>query len=309
MPAVLVAIGLAELAIAVLLFERWRALAEPEPHAPREPFWRRRRPEPEERPLPKHPRFRLAGEAMRITLDLEVDDPEHPTVRRMVREAAAQAMDRDPTAHEVAVHDRRGVVLGRVSRPEPLPGRTPEAPAANAGPSMRPRTRTPQVVRAPHSTPAVPRSDDVDAADLHVEGRPLAQRFDLPPAVLARLHNEEDAVELVRAILDAAGLRPKVRGDVIDCGNRAVVVIGPHTSHGSTHDALSRAYLRFVDSGASNGLCITFATLDPTEVRRRELLAPSLRHVPMSGIQHMADAVALGVDPLKFAAGPVLVNG
>ena len=44
------------------------------------------------------------------------------------------------------------------------------------------------------------------------------------------------------------------------------------------------------------------------ETRRREMLDPALLHAGLEGFQRMADAVAVGADPIDFAAAPALAD-
>ncbi len=52
---------------------------------------------------------------------------------------------------------------------------------------------------------------------------------------------------------------------------------------------------------------VTVGLLDPSDLRRREILAPNVHHVAHDGVQRMADAVAVGADPLAFALGKVVL--
>jgi hypothetical protein len=44
------------------------------------------------------------------------------------------------------------------------------------------------------------------------------------------------------------------------------------------------------------------------DVHRREMLAPHVLHAGPDGIQRMADAVAVGADPLRFAVAPAVAT-
>jgi hypothetical protein len=63
---------------------------------------------------------------------------------------------------------------------------------------------------------------------------------------------------------------------------------------------LNAAFLRFQRSGAKRGVMVTAGRLYAHESRRREALAPNLKHTGPKGIQRMADAVAMGANPLDF---------
>jgi hypothetical protein len=96
-----------------------------------------------------------------------------------------------------------------------------------------------------------------------------------------------------------------VDGDLLHVGDTAVVVLRP-PGPTVTPEALNHAFLRIQQSGASRGLVVALGYLDVNEVRRREMLAPQVLHVGPEGVQRMADAVALGADPLRFAVAPAL---
>jgi hypothetical protein len=70
---------------------------------------------------------------------------------------------------------------------------------------------------------------------------------------------------------------------------------------------LNHAYRRFIQSGASRGVVLSAGFMQFLDVRRREFLDPALLHSGPEGIQRMADAVALGGNPMNFAAGPALI--
>lgn len=125
------------------------------------------------------------------------------------------------------------------------------------------------------------------------------ERLALPAAVRDQLPDDPTLIETVRAILEAAGDDVDGDGDVLRVGDRAVVVLE------ATHpDALSAAFLRYRDSGARSGVVVSRRSVAPSEIHRRELLAPDLRYAPAGAVQRMADAVAVGADPFAFALGP-----
>jgi hypothetical protein len=89
---------------------------------------------------------------------------------------------------------------------------------------------------------------------------------------------------------------------VIHSDEETVVVLPKHLGDHVTHDELNGAYLRLRASGARRGLVVTPGFLDLDDVRRREVPDPAVLHCGPEGIQRMADAVAAGADPLRFAA-------
>ncbi|MDP8928380.1 MAG: hypothetical protein M3O70_07335 [Actinomycetota bacterium] len=118
----------------------------------------------------------------------------------------------------------------------------------------------------------------------------------------AHLLLPDDPVDIVRAILEAAELPVEVHGNVILSGDEAVIVVSE--PGGSPSEALTPAFLRFQKSGASRGVVITHSYLAGRDIERRQALAPNLRYTGLSAIQRMADAVALGANPLRFATEP-----
>lgn len=126
----------------------------------------------------------------------------------------------------------------------------------------------------------------------------------LPPAVLGRLPDEPTLPQLVRALLEAAGHRVSVEDDVLRVGDRAVVAL-----EATDPEALGAAFLRYRASGARTGVVVSRRAVPAAEVRRRELLAPDLRYAGPGALQRMADAVAVGADPIAFAPGPPRSDG
>jgi hypothetical protein len=74
-----------------------------------------------------------------------------------------------------------------------------------------------------------------------------------------------------------------------------------------TAEMLNHAFLRVHGTGTERRLVVGFGCFDTWDVRRREIHAPDVRHVGPRGVQRMADAVALGIDPLRSVLGPPLV--
>jgi hypothetical protein len=243
-----------------------------------------------------------------VLLDVERVEPQAPASQRLVREAAARMFRMMPGATEVEVRSAAGVVLGVVPRARTVPppvllpdvlvephtrrSRTPD-PSRHFGPEVsEPRPVVAPVRRGlplPESSPA----------------RPFADRFDLPEKVRARLVHPNDPVGIVRAILDSAGIEVQCEGDLLLADGVAIVVIVP-TGVVVHHELLNHAFIRIERSGAGRGVVIGIGVLDVGEVRRREAAAPHVLHAGPEAIQRMADAVAIGADPLRFAAAPAL---
>jgi hypothetical protein len=257
----------------------------------------------------------------RATVILEIDrgDPESAAVRRLVHETAARVFRMMPSLEEVEVRSRTGSLLG-TGRREPLPEHPVAIPQQLHEPH-RLRTRVPHLgadmideepLPAPTLEgliPAAPTSP-TPAPTPEVAlppPAPIADRFDLPESVRRALRDPDDPVDVVRAILDAAGIECRVEGELIYAADQAVVVLKPSGAVVGP-ELLNHAYLRIQRSEADRGLVIAFGRLDLGDIRRRELLAPSVLHVGVDGIQRMADAVAIGADPWRFAAAPPLAR-
>ena len=234
------------------------------------------------------------GPVATIRLDVAVEDPDTPAVRRLVEGAAGRVLRSSPDVTEVVVEDRTGTTLARVPREAPTPGPPPTRPE-RAARHARPHGswREPTVV---------PKVDQ----DVRIPPRPLADRLDLPDAVRADLRDVDDPAEVVRAILSAAGRDATVRGHTVRSGDDLVIL-----AEGTGRDAaaaMSEAFLRFRDSGASTGIVVHLGYVDPREVARRQALAPDVHHVGAEVLQAMADAVALGGDPIAFALADAVAS-
>ncbi|MDP8931952.1 MAG: hypothetical protein M3O70_26125 [Actinomycetota bacterium] len=259
---------------------------------------RRRSSSPRARPAPSRARPQLTGplpgpEAT-VTLDIDAADPDNPSVQRLVRDAASRTFRTSPDVESVTVQNRAGTRLGTVERHQDLPSRgvvAPERPQAG----RRPPRRAARSRRRPVTGGGA-------AEEKVAPKRTLADRFELPDAVRATLRRPDDAVDVIRAILEAAQLPVEVHENVIRSGDDAVIVVSH--AEGSAADALTRAFLRFQKSGASQGVVVSLGYFDPRDVRRRRVLAPNLHYAGLSAIQRMADAVDVGADPLTFATEP-----
>lgn len=221
-----------------------------------------------------------------IRLDVEVQDPESEAVQRLVRSATDRVFRRSPDVDEVVVEDRAGRHVTTVPRHVPTPGPPPTRPEGAAPP---PRARGSW--REPEVRPSI---DE----DVTVKRRPLAERLELPPLVHARIGDPDDALDIVRAILEAADQPVDVTGSMVRSGDDVVIVLD---DGGLPSVTLSQAFLRFRDSGARRGVVIHLGYVDPREIQRRRAMTPELGHAGPEVLQQMADAVELGGDPVQFA--------
>lgn len=215
---------------------------------------------------------------------------------RLARAAGVEALGAAPDAvTHVEVIDRVGRTVVTIQR-----GAEPLAPdeATRAAPTPRPHVPAP--------APAVPApATDAGAAPALREPasgrRPLADRLDLPPAVRAAVRQPDSPADVVRALLEAAGRPVEARGDLLVSDGVAVAFADVRDD---AERALSRAYLRIEASGAARGLVVVLGFADPALVRRRDLATPNVRYVDADALSRMADAVAVGLDPVAFAAPP-----
>ncbi|HVM40741.1 MAG TPA: hypothetical protein VM618_08205, partial [Acidimicrobiia bacterium] len=130
-----------------------------------------------------------------VVLDVDAEPPPTAALRRLAADAAARVFAARPDVDEVEIHSSAGVVLDRFERREPRVVDIrddlfdPHRPT-RSGPTATPDRDAPSVrrpgVAVPESPPPVP-------------VRPLADRFELPDAVAARLDDRDDPVALVAA--------------------------------------------------------------------------------------------------------------
>lgn len=235
-----------------------------------------------------------------VVLDLAPTDPDHPSVQRLVEESASRPLREDPAIEVVEVRDRDHRVLGRVHRPTPR--REVTLPEHLHEPRTR-RAHVPDPLGG--STPA--RSRQVpDAGPVETAERPFAQRFDLDDRVRREIRDPDGPVEVVRALLVAGGHDPEVSGDLLVTGDVAIVVL-PDPGH-ALDEALSRAFLRIRSARVPRGIVLHLGWVNPEALHRREVAAPDVRHVGTEAVQRMADAVAVGADPIDFVLGPAVVS-
>jgi hypothetical protein len=235
-----------------------------------------------------------------VVLDLEVDDPDQPSVRRLVQAAADRVLAARPDLDHVEVVDRDRRLLGRVGRQRP-PVRQVALPETLSEPHAARRHGPSPVARPSEALPSRP----PDAGPVDTPRRTFAARFDLPDSVVAGLTDPSRPIEVVRAVLAAAGRSPEVHGDRLVVDDTAVVVVDVRDG---AEAALTHAFLRVQEAAVARGLVIALGYVDPEAIRRREAAAPHVRYVDADAIQRMADAVGLGADPLGFAPGPPVLR-
>ena len=153
-----------------------------------------------------------------------------------------------------------------------------------------------------HEPPPLPEIDP-DGIELEPVHRDLAETFDLPPVVAERLDDPTDPLALIAAVLEAGGHATERQPDLVRAGDHAFLVVDGH-GRSVRSDTLSKAYLRFTETKAAHGYVVVFGFADRAELDRREALAPQLAYVGRDAIQRMADAVAVGADPLAFVRPP-----
>lgn len=257
------------------------------------PFERTPRPTVRPRQQP-----RITAPVTTLVLDVHGGDPDSPSVQRLARSVALPVFERSADVEEVVVKDREGALVARIGRPEPAP-EPAERGEVPFDLQLHPRSYEPAhegVVPPPEGA-----TDDPGHATA------FADRFDLPPSVTAALRDPDDPVDVVRAILDAAGLVATVSGNSVLTDDLLLIVV-TGTRGVVTREDLTHAYLRFESSRHPRGVAICLGYVDPDELRRRELLAPTLGHAGQDAIQRMADAVSLGADPLTFLEGPPVTS-
>jgi hypothetical protein len=240
----------------------------------------------------------VAGE-IEIVLPLDDADPHDPATKRLVGDAARNAFARSREVTAVVVSARGGRFLERIVRPEP-PAPTPfvDVPTALSEPHAPRHAGPREPAGAEH---AVHGPSFVRFGDAEPPPHPtLAEHLELPDDVRQRIANEQDAVDVVRAIVSASASPVDVDGDVFRRGDEVLIVLHTPIHMSVEPDALNAAFVCFQRTGARRGAVLTAGTMHIADVRRREALAPQLLHAGPDGIQRMADAVAVGADPFDF---------
>jgi hypothetical protein len=233
-----------------------------------------------------------------VTLDIDARATADERVKRLMDEAAGRIFISMPKVDHVELVDRTGAILGVQARRriDPVaPVDVPEARASHreAVPSWMSPLAEGEPILGGETTRDVIAQRGTPIAEPPRRHLSLAERLDLPRMVTTLMNEPPDAVEVLRAIMVAAGHAPIVDGDVIRIGDRVVIVLD--VSEASAQN-LNHAYFRFRSSHAAQGFVVVAGVLDPADVRRRELLEPNLIHV----------GVALGSDPLRFARAPAM---
>lgn len=233
-----------------------------------------------------------------ITLDLPAGEADDPAVVRLVREAAGRRFAAFGHIETVEVVRPDGQTLGTVQRSERLRP-TSDLPASLHA-EHAPRPHTPSVTGSsgPQRQPL-----EIDLTELKESDKAFADAFALPDAVRARLNDPGNPTAVVAAVLDVAGVTHRAEPGIVVAGDTALVLIGDGSGHTVTRDDLSSGFLRFESAGVPRGVAICLGYVNPQELHRRELLAPALKHAGPEAIQRMADALALGGNPVAFAAG------
>ncbi|MFA9429309.1 hypothetical protein [Egicoccus sp. AB-alg2] len=255
--------------------------------------WRRPdRPPPRREPWSATP----TATGARVVLDVTGVDPDDPAVERLVHDAALRALRADASVDHVEVVDRDGRVLGREERPKPLD--EVAIPEELHEPHVR-RSRGPSVVQRPEPHHPHPVGDGGE--DVSVSALPLADRLELSPAIRSRVREPDRVTDVLRAILEAGGRTVQVDGDLLMTDDVAIAVVDARQE---PERALTHGFLRIQSTSAPRGIVVRLGHVDPSVVRRREAAAPHVRHVAVDALQRMADAVAVGADPIAFAAAP-----
>lgn len=252
---------------------------------------------------------RLEGNRVIVPLDIPGADREHPAVIRLVDDAANRVFSAaaegpaEVEIEEVEVQNRDGMTLGTRRREAP---RQISLPDHLAEPRARKR-HAPEIPSemADSAGEVAPRPAPPDPTHVTAPERDLADRFELPDSVRSRMRDPSDLVDLLSAILETAGLEPQVDKDVLKVGDQAVVVIRSRIGQTIDPGALNTAYTHFKESGARRGVVVTPGSMSHQDVRRRQAFDPNLLHAGPDGIQRMADAAAVGANPIDFAATPV----
>jgi hypothetical protein len=262
-------------------------------------FWGMRRSAPERKPAVEEPWKNTSPTGERVVLDLVASDPDHPSVKRLAFDAGRQALEGSPDVDRVEVVDREGTLITTVERDQPLPKEL-AVPATLHEPHAR-ASRAPSAV--PREGGGMPQVEHDPAAQ--VPARLFADRFDLGPAIRDRIRDPESPTDVIRAVLAAGGHSPTVDRDLIRVGETAVVVI-PDVRDGAK-EAINHAYLRYKETDAQHAILIRLGYVAPDIVRRHDAATPDVRHASSDAVQRMADAVAIGADPLAFAVGPSVI--
>ena len=247
-----------------------------------------------------------------IVLGVGYGDPDSPPVRRLAAEAGDRVLSSRPDLVAVRVISRDGKLLRLVRRASPATTDV-SIPLVLLEPRHRHHAHVPSVAREVEGSEEPIPSQEVLAQRLVRAGGPhlgspepvhrtLTQSLDVPQFVKDRLSEPDSLVDLVRATLEAAGLRVQASGDMLTVGDTVVLVIPGSIGFGVSSHMLNSAYNQFRSSGAASGLVLTLGVMDHTDIRHRELFVPTLRHAGAEGVQRMLDAVALGGEPLSFAA-------
>lgn len=232
-----------------------------------------------------------------VVLDIEVDDPTRPSAKRLVQDVGERVLAAHSDLDDIEVRDRLGTTLGHVRRPDPLPPQV-----ATTRERHVPRPHQPDPVGG--GTPP-PTDHQGSGVDVMVPPRDFVERFELTDAVRDLVRDPDRPIDVIRAILEAAGHDTRLDGEVLVADDTGFLVA--RVVDGRPNEALNHAYLRFREAELPRGIVVRVGWVNPEYVRYREFAAPMVRHVGTDAIQRMADAVDLGEDPIELALGaPVL---
>jgi hypothetical protein len=236
-----------------------------------------------------------------VTLQISTGEPDDPAVQRLVHDAAARQFAAFDHVKSVEVRRTDGMSLGTVKRDERM------RPAADLPDSLRvehaPRRHGPSVTG---SSGTRRRPMDIDPSDFSSSDKLFADQFELPAAVRERITDPQSPTQVVAAILDQAGVAHRTEPGILVAEDTAIVLVGDGSGHTVTSDDLAKAFLRFESAHVREGVAVCLGYVNPQELHRRELLAPTLRHAGPEAIQRMADALQLGGNPVMFATGPAV---
>lgn len=247
-----------------------------------------------------------------VVLEIGAADPDGPAVKRLGHLAAMRALASNPGLQAVRVVTPDGRLLAMTTRTAPAPEAEavvlePRRRAHGHVPSIPPTSQEPAGEGQPAGGGRWVRAAVAGLHSHEQAPRPLTEDFDVPQAVLDRLQDPNDLVDLLRATFEAAGLAVRIEDGVVVADGVAVVVVPAGMGAPIGRDLLDRAFRRFLDSGVDSGTVLSLGLMDHSDVLHRELFVPQLGHAGPEAVQAMLDAVAVGGDllaPVRPAPRP-----